>query len=132
MIKLFTLPLLMLALLFAPSGYAANPNLTDPPADRADALTSKMISELDIEAEKREELYALNLKYAHRVTYILNSSSFKFRKIAQLKAMSSEKDEELEKLLSPAQMERYEEMKVGLKKEAEQKLDAALATNTNI
>lgn len=127
--SLLTLMIVVLTHLIPTIAYANHPDLTASPAERADALTAKMMEELSIADDKRDSLYGVNLKYAEKVTAILESSSFKFSKIAQLKAMSDDKDKELAEILTPQQMDDYETMKVGLKKVARQQVESALLAN---
>ena len=95
----------------------AIPPIDKPAAERAPLVTDKMMSELEIDEGLRDNLASINLKYAEQVDVVINSDMGRFKKGRQLRKIFTQKDAELEQLLTEEQYEEYLTLRDEIKKE---------------
>ena len=95
----------------------AIPPIDKPAAERAPLATDKMMSELEIDEALRDNLASINLKYAEQVDVVINSDMGRFKKGRQLRKIFTQKDAELEQLLTEEQYEEYLTLRDEIKKE---------------
>jgi Spy/CpxP family protein refolding chaperone len=77
------------------------------PEERAELQTRAMQEELDLNAQQRTDVYAINLKYAKQAQPLIEQSGRKQRKKQQTRKLRRQKNAQLKTVLTPEQYERY-------------------------
>ena len=78
------------------------------PHKMADYQNTIMIEQLDLSDSQKEQVRAINLKYSEKQAALLNKEGSMFSKMGDMKKIKKAKNEELEEVLSKAQMEIFE------------------------
>ena len=86
------------------------------PEQRANAQTAFMKSKLALSTSQLGKVSALNLEYAKRFDPILKGDAGRFSKLRQIRSLEAEKERELEKLVSPDQLETFNASKDEMRK----------------
>jgi len=92
------------------------------PQERATIQTAFMKSKLGLQGPEAEKVAAINLKYAEKAEPVIKRSEGAFAKMRQMKAIQSEKDGELQGVLSPAQYQAYDAARDEMKEKVEQEI----------
>ena len=77
------------------------------PEERAELQTRDMQEELDLNAQQRTGVYAINLKYAKQAQPFIEQSGRKQRKKQQMRRLHRQKNAQLKTVLTPEQYELY-------------------------
>lgn len=116
------------ALLIAPaiaSAQGADEIRNSNPEERAEMQTEWMKETLSLDSGAAAAVHEINLKYAKKNQTAMESSGSRRNKLRSLKKLSSEKDAELEKVLSAEQFRTYkkkkDEMKDRMKEEVRER-----------
>lgn len=110
--KLFTLFLLLFALLANNSFAQKDFSTESTPEERAELLTDYMVESLSLpDSSQIAEIHSINLEYARKNEAVINSNDRKLSKWKKLKAYGESKDKELKKVLSSAQFSAYQKNK---------------------
>ena len=102
---------------------SANGIENSTPNQRASIQTQFMISKLGLNADQSAKITSLNLKYAELMEPIHKGSDGFLAKRQKGKAIMDSKDSELKSILSPEQINRYNDLKDDLKEEVNNKLN---------
>ncbi|GAA4274504.1 hypothetical protein U6A24_16140 [Aquimarina gracilis] len=79
------------------------------PSQIAAYQTKTMIATLDLQDKQVDSIKAINQKYAQTITQILLKESNFFGRMKSIRKNNNLKNEELEKVLSKKQMEKYKD-----------------------
>ncbi len=85
------------------------------PEERAEMQTENMAQTLSLSDSEKENVSAINLKYARRMQGIYDSGQGRMQRFRQMKTVSEEKDLELKKVLTATQYRKYSENKQEMK-----------------
>jgi hypothetical protein len=96
-----------------------------PPSVRAGVQTDFMVQKLQLSAEQRTQVEAINLKYANQMQPLLQGS--KFTLMMQARKLEEAKDAELRPVLSPQQFDTYMASKDQIRDLLKQKARASAA-----
>ncbi|WP_422107552.1 hypothetical protein [Winogradskyella sp.] len=77
--------------------------------DMADYQNKLMIAELNLTEVQTEAVEEINLKYAIQQKALIDKEGSMFGKMGDMKKIKKEKNAELEKVLTEAQLEKYED-----------------------
>ncbi|HHP7242968.1 MAG TPA: hypothetical protein ACFCUD_14940 [Cyclobacteriaceae bacterium] len=80
------------------------------PEEKADYITEKQKEKLSLDADQEKDMYALNLKYIHKMKDIMQEGR-SYSTMRKLKSMSNEKDKETKKILTKDQYKTYKKLK---------------------
>ncbi|MEM9362364.1 MAG: hypothetical protein AAGA43_07000 [Bacteroidota bacterium] len=78
-------------------------------AEMAEYQTELMKSELNLDSEQLSKVEELNVRYSTQTADLMNKEGSMFGKIGDMRKIKKAKNEELEKILSEEQMEKYED-----------------------
>ena len=93
--------------------------------EMADYQTETMIEQLNLSEEQQDKVAELNLKYSKKQATLMNQEGSMFSKMSDMKKIAEDKKAELEKVLSKAQMEKFEnDVAPKMKKEIRKKMRA--------
>ncbi|WP_222428993.1 hypothetical protein [Chitinophaga polysaccharea] len=81
------------------------------PEQRAKIQTEWMKTNLALSAVQTEQVYNLNLQYAQKNAFILQSKDRKLSKYKKLKALQQEKSASFPQILDTEQYKKYQELK---------------------
>ncbi|MEM1258717.1 MAG: hypothetical protein AAGH81_09315 [Bacteroidota bacterium] len=91
--------------------------------EMADYQTETMIEQLGLSEEQQDKIAELNLKYSKRQAALMNQEGSMFSKMGDMKQIAGDKKAELEKVLSRAQMKKFEdEVAPKMRKEMRKKM----------
>jgi Spy/CpxP family protein refolding chaperone len=93
------------------------------PEERAAELTGLMKKELGLTPEQASKVEALNLKYAKEMEPILKGSDGPFKKMRRAREINEAKEAELQQLLTPEQLTKYQAAKGEMREEFEQRME---------
>jgi hypothetical protein len=95
------------------------------PEERAELQTEYMKKSLMLSSEQEPKIHDLNLKYAKKMQDAYNTNDRKLQKLKTMKAVGSQKDQEIKSILNPEQYATYEknkeEMKEKIRERAKEK-----------
>lgn len=94
-------------LFFLSNGMAQNTNLEKTPMERAKVQTDWMQKELSLDSIQKEEVYQINLNYAHKIENIKNSNVIRMQKFQAFRSLSEDKDWELKNIFTKDQFKSY-------------------------
>lgn len=101
----------MLAFSFVMLQAAAQKDSTaHTPEARAKTVTDKMKTELTLSDDQYTKVYDINLKYAQKNKEALKTGGTRMAKLKAVKAENSEKNKELEAVLTEEQFTKYKSM----------------------
>jgi len=122
--KLFValLALSILSLTSAFSQNKANDLMNKTPEDRAKVQTEMMKNKLNLSTEQQTKIEAINLNYAKKFEPVIKSSDSKLTRYKRAKSLQKAKNEELKKVLTTSQYQRYEKSKETLKSTLKDKM----------
>ena len=92
-----------------------------PPRVRAAIQTEFMAKKLNLNAEERTAVEAINVKYADQMQPVLTGKMGPLARMRKAKAIEAAKDGELKKLLTPDQYKTYQASKDELKADMKEK-----------
>jgi hypothetical protein len=95
------------------------------PEERAELQTEYMKKSLMLSSDQEPKIHDLNLKYARKMQDAYNTNDRKLQKLKKMKAVGSQKDQEIKSMLNPEQYATYEknkeEMKEKMRERAKEK-----------
>ncbi len=91
------------------------------PEERAEMQTNNMKEKLSLSEDQYQQVYDINLKYAHKMQNIYNADQGKLHRLKSMKAVSEDKDGEMKRVLSSQQYEAYREQKEKMKEGAKER-----------
>ena len=92
-----------------------------PPHERAEIQTKFMAEKLELTAEERTKVEAINQKYADQMQPVLEGQLIPFERMREVKKLEEAKDGELKAVLTPSQYQTYEASKDEMKQRLEQR-----------
>lgn len=108
--------------LAAPAGAQLNMLKKTTPEERASVLTDLMRMKLGLSDDQLAQVSEVNLKYAKKMQPIIEGSDTSFREIWEMREANEGKEDELRKLLTPKQFQRYLDEKSDLRDQFEARL----------
>ncbi len=93
------------------------------PQERARVQTLMMSEKLDLTAEQKPKVEAINLKYAEKMQPVLDGSGGPLMKMRQASEVNKEKEGELKGVLTPEQFQKF----LASKEEMREKFEAKMA-----
>ena len=85
------------------------------PEERAQMQTKNMKETLSLTEDQVDEVSEINLNYARKMQNAYNASGSKLQRLRKMKALATEKDGVLKKVLTPTQYTTYQENKEEMK-----------------
>lgn len=71
--------------------------------------TDRMTTALELDKEQSQNIASINLKYSKKVNNLMETRGNMFSKMGDMKKIKKGKNKELKEVLTPEQMEKYEE-----------------------
>ncbi|UJP65667.1 DUF4890 domain-containing protein [Mongoliitalea daihaiensis] len=107
------LVLIAAMLLFSFAGYAQRgQGAAQTPEERAKRMTERLATSLELSAEQKEAIYAINLKHAgERQGQVEKRQQEREQQRKGMMEQRSTQQEEIEQLLTPDQQKKWEEMR---------------------
>jgi hypothetical protein len=127
MTTIITRGLIVTCLLLAAPGWAQDPEQIAkvPPQVRADIQTDFMTKKLQLTADEKTKIAAINLKYAEQMQPVLAGDMGPFERMRAVKNLEEAKDGELKGALTPQQYQTYLSSKDELKQKIKDRAMAA-------
>ncbi|WP_299433499.1 hypothetical protein [uncultured Aquimarina sp.] len=77
--------------------------------EMANYQTKTMVIELELDKDQTKEIESINLKYSEKIVVLMEANGSMFGKMGDMKRIKQNKSNELEKVLTPVQLEKYED-----------------------
>ncbi|UZR97781.1 hypothetical protein [Chondrinema litorale] len=122
--SIFKILIGIIGLFLATNVFAQDADLdlaSSTPEERAQMQTDKLAEKITMDDDQKEQLYAINLKYAEEIQPVLESDQSKISKLQEVKSINKDKDEEIKEIFNEEQYAAYEEMKKEVRKDVKQR-----------
>ncbi|MBT31933.1 MAG: hypothetical protein CMO01_19925 [Thalassobius sp.] len=122
--SIFKILIGIIGLFLATNVFAQDADLdlaSSTPEERAQMQTDKLAEKITMDDDQKEQLYAINLKYAEEIQPVLESDQSKISKLQEIKSINKGKDEEIKEIFNEEQYAAYEEMKKEVRKDVKER-----------